>query len=209
MRISIPTASIQPVWNVDKVEFTEAYATIQGWLMQGKIVPQTPSITNGSTLYQSGTTQFVPTQNELLSIGKGNTGDANAIIYENPMVWEADLEIWDLPMPTTIPAWIVPDGGVDVFPEINKFTTAGTAIKTVGEWIDSICEIWKNSVTGKVHIYTNPINGRFIEYHLIRAFKNEFTVANHVSLTNNTEIITITTANADHADPNWVKQQPS
>ena len=209
MRIEIPTASIQPVWNVSQVDFTEAYATIQGWLMQGKIIPQTPGISNGSSLYESGPTQFVPTINELLTIGKGDVGDANAIIFDNPMAWEADLAIWDLPMITTVTPFFLPDGGNDTFPETSKFISTGTAIKTVGEWVDSLCEVWTNTVTGKVHIYTNPINNVFLEYHFIRMFKNEYTTINHVSLTNNTEIITITTADFRHnSDTNWIKQQP-
>lgn len=208
MRIEIPTVNITPDYNSGTPIFQEAWFTINEWLMADKIRPQTPGVSNGNSLFESGNTQFVPTQNELLSIGKGNTSDANGIIFENPMVWEADLAIFDLLMPETIPAWIVPDGGIDVFPEISKFTATGTSVKTVGEWIDSQDEVWKNNVISKTHIYTSPINAYFIEYHLVRAFKQEFTVSNYPTLTNDTEIITITTANSDHADVNWVKQQP-
>ena len=208
MKIEIPTESILATWGGTDAVFTEAWTTLDGWLKQGKIIAQTPGISNGKTLYESGLTQFVPTQAELLTIGKGNTGDANGIIYENPMVWECDKKIYDLDMPTTIPAWIIPDDGVDVFPEIYKLTSTGTVIKTVGEWLDAMCEIWKNDVTGQVHIFTNPINNVFIEYHLIRAFKNEFTVANYPALTSDTDIITITTANSDHQDPDWEKVRP-
>jgi hypothetical protein len=152
----------------------------------------------------------VPTKQELLAIGKGGPTDANGIIYENPMVWVADVAIFDLPMPTSIPAWILPDGGVDHFKNINKFTSTGTAIKKVGEWLDSLCEVWKNATTGQAHIYTNPINNYFIEFHLIRAFKEEFSVVNHASLTNDTDIITTKVASDQHtADPDWIKQQPN
>lgn len=208
MKIQIPTESILSTWSGTAAIFTEAWVTLDGWLKQGKIIPSNPSIDNGNSLFESGGTQFYPTQNELLSIGKGNTGDANGIIYESPLVWEADIEILDLQMPETIPAWIVPDGGVDVFPEIYKLTSTGTVVKTVGEWIDSLCTVWRNDVTGKIHIYTSPIGASFIQYHLVRAFKQEFTVSNYPVLTEDTDIIIIPTANSDHTDPNWVKIQP-
>ena len=59
-------------------------------------------------------------------------------------------------------------------------------------------------------IYTNPINNYFIEYHLCRAFKTEFTVSNYPVLTDDTELITTSTAiYRISLDPtNWIKQQP-
>jgi hypothetical protein len=208
MKITIPTDEIKVTYDgVDGTNNTtpEARVTIDNWQISGRIKPQIPSFSNGNSLFEDGETIYEVTKENLNDIHA-----ADGIIFENPFVWEADVEIFDLPMQDNIPSGQIPPGGTDHFSNITKFTTAGTSIKTVGEWLDSICEVWRNDVLGKVQIYTNPINGAFIEYHLVKAFEKEYTVAKHPSLTNNTDAITITDAIANRALDaiNWIKQQP-
>lgn len=207
MKISIPTSEIQVTYVDGANNITpEPRVTLDNWQISGRIQPQTPSVDNGNALFEDGNTIYEVTRESLLDIFPGGDG----IVFDNPMVWVADVEIFDLPMPTSIVAPRIPTGGVDEFENIYKYTSSGTSVKTVGEWMDSLCEIWKNDVTGKVQIYTSPINARFIEFHLARAFALEFTVANHGTLTENTDYIVVSQAEtARAADPtNWIKQQP-
>lgn len=207
MKISIPTLEYTPTFNGGTPIFPESWFTINEWLTRGRITPQVPSFSNGNSLFQDGNTVYTVTRESLLDMFPG--GDA--IVSENPMVWEADKEIFDLLMPTSIVPARVPTGGIDVFPNIVKLTSTGTTAKTVGEWIDSLCEVWSNSVTNKVQIFTNPINNVFLDFHLVRAFALEFTTSNHVTLTDNTAYITTDVAQTRRAvDPeNWTKQQPN
>jgi hypothetical protein len=155
-------------------------------------------------LFEDGNTIYEVNKESLNDIN-GNDG----IIFENPMVWEADLAILDLEMPTSIPAGRIPTGGVDEFENINSQTEAGTSVRTVGEWFDSLCTVYRNDVLGKIQIFSNPINARFIEYHLVRAFALEFTVANHAELSEDTEFMVLSDAQASRESDliNWIPIQ--
>ncbi len=205
MKIQIPSINIIAEYTGGVAVFPEVWVTLDAWIKQNRIIPQTPSIIDANSLFENGSTQFVVTKESLLDVHQ-----ADGIVFENPLVWEADLAIFDIPMPETIQPSRIPTGGIDAFDNILKYTSTGTDIKKVGEWFDSLCEVWKNEVLGKVQIFTNPINNRFIEFHLVRAFALEFTVANHGSLTEDVEFITTNVAEnrRDSDSVNWIKQQP-
>ena len=205
MKISIPTNEIQ----VDYVDGAnnvtpEPRVTIDNWIVSGRIKPQIPSVINDNALFQDGDTVYEVNKESLNDIN-GNDG----IIFENPMVWEADVAILNLEMPTSIPAGRIPTGGVDAFENINKQTEIGTSTRNVGEWFDSLCTVYRNDILGKIQIYTSPVNARFIEYHLVRAFALEFTVANHPELTEDTEFIVLSDALASRESDliNWLPIQ--
>jgi hypothetical protein len=133
----------------------------------------------------------------------------DALVTEQPMVLQADKVIFDLVMPTSIvPARIPSWGGESEFPNILKYTALGTDTKTVGEWVDSLCEIWYSSSLNEVQIYSNVINNTWLQFHLVRAFVLEFTMANHGSLSKNTEYITVDVAETRRSGGGWTKLQP-
>jgi len=206
MRIQIPTINTIADYNGGAPLFPEVWFTLDELQKRGRIQTQTPSFNNGDSLFQDGTSVYEITKESLNDIHQ-----ADGIVFENPFVWVADVEIFDILMQDNIPGSQIPTGGVDHFSNINKFTSIGTEIKTVGEWVDSQCEVWKNEVLGKVQIYTSPINARFIEFHLVKAFEKEYTIANHGALTNDTNAMTVSDAEAVRTLDlvNWIKQQPS
>jgi hypothetical protein len=208
MKIEIPTVEIKEIYdNVDGTNNTrpEPLVTITNWLNSGRIEPQTPSVLNDRALYKDGDTVYDVTRESLLDIWPGGDG----LISEHPMVWQADREIFDLAMPTSILAARIPSwGGDNEFPNINKYTATGTSVKTVGEWLDSLCEVWYNSTLDEVQVFSNPINNTWLQFHLVRAFALEFRQSNHPSLSKDTEFITIDVAQTRRDGGGWTKLQP-
>lgn len=209
MKIEIPTSEIQETFDgsggTNNVR-PEALVTITNWLNSGRIKPQIPSVNNGNALYEDGDTIYNVDRESLLDIWPGGDG----LITEQPMVIQADREIFDLIMPTSILAARIPSwGGENVFPNILKYTASGTDTKTVGEWIDSLCEVWYNSSLDEVQIFSNPINNKWLQFHLVRAFVLEFTIANHPTLSKNTEYITLDVAQTRRDQGGWTKLQPN
>ena len=208
MKIEIPTNKIEEVY--DGVDGTnnirpEPLVTLTNLLNSARIKQQVPAVANDRALYQDGDTIYYVDRESLLDLWPG--GDA--LITEQPMVLQADRGIFDLQMPTSIvPARIPSWGGESEFPNILKYTSSGTDTKTVGEWIDSLCEVWYNSTLGEVQIFSNPINNQWLQFHLVRAFALEFTMANHPSLSKNTEYITLDVAETRRNAGGWTKLQP-
>lgn len=208
MKIEIPTSEIQETFDGSGGTTNvrpEALVTLTNWLNSGRIKPQVPSVNNGNALYQDGDTIYNVDRESLLDIWPGGDG----LITEQPMVLQADRAIFDLVMPTSILASRIPSwGGESVFPNILKYTAAGTDTKTVGEWIGSQCEVWFNSSLDEVQIYSNVINNTWLQFHLVRAFVLEFTTANHAELSKNTEYITVDVAETRRDGGGWTKLQP-
>lgn len=207
MKIEIPTSEIEEIYVSDSESTRpEALVTLTNWLNSGRIKPQVPSVNNGNALFEDGDTIYNVTRESLLDMFPG--GDA--LVTEQPMVLQADREIFDLVMPTSIlPARIPSWGGESEFPNILKYTASGTDTKTVGEWVDSQCEIWYNSTLDEVQIYSNVINNIWLQFHLVRAFVLEFTIANYPVLSKNTEYITVDVAETRRGGGGWTKLQPN
>lgn len=207
MKIEIPTSKIIEVYVSDNESTRpEPLVTLTNWLNSGRIKPQVPSVNNGNALFEDGDTIYYVDRESLLDIWPGGDG----LITEQPMVLQADREIFDLVMPTSIlPARIPSWGGESEFPNILKYTAAGTDTKTVGEWVDSLCEIWYNSTLDEVQIYSNIINNTWLQFHLVRAFVLEFTTANYPVLSKNTEYITVDVAETRRGGGGWTKLQPN
>ena len=207
MKIEIPTSEIEEIYVSDSESTRpEALVTLTNWLNSGRIKPQVPSVNNNNALFEDGDTIYYVDRESLLDIWPGGDG----LITEQPMVLQADREIFDLVMPTSIlsnriPSW----GGESEFPNILKYTAAGTDTKTVGEWVDSLCEIWYNSTLDEVQIYSNIINNEWLQFHLVRAFILEFTIANHGTLSKDTEYITVDVAETRRDAGGWTKLQPN
>lgn len=207
MKIEIPTTEIEEIYVSDSESTRpEPLVTITNWLNSGRIKPQIPSVNNGNALFEDGDTIYYVDRESLLDIWPGGDG----LITEQPMVLQADREIFDLTMPTSIQSnWIPSWGGDDAYPNILKYTASGTDTKTVGEWVDSQCEIWYNSTLDEVQIYSNVINNAWLQFHLVRAFVLEFTMANHGTLSKDTEYITIDVAETRRGGGGWTKLQPN
>lgn len=207
MKIEIPTSEIQEIYVSDNESTRpEPLVTLTNWLNSGRIKPQVPSVNNGNALFEDGDTVYPVDRESLLDMFPG--GDA--LITEQPMVLQADRAIFDLVMPTSIlsnriPSW----GGESEFPNILKYTALGTDTKTVGEWVDSQCEIWYNSALDEVQIHSNVINNTWLQFHLVRAFVLEFTMANYPVLSKNTEYITVDVAETRRSGGGWTKLQPN
>lgn len=207
MKIEIPTSEIIEVYVSDNESTRpEPLVTLTNWLNSGRIKPQVPSVNNGNALFEDGDTIYYVDRESLLDIWPGGDG----LITEQPMVLQADREIFDLVMPTSIlPARIPSWGGESEFPNILKYTASGTDTKTVGEWVDSLCEIWYNSTLDEVQIYSNIINNTWLQFHLVRAFVLEFTMASYPVLSKNTEYITVDVAETRRDAGGWTKLQPN